>query len=130
MKRNDTFHKMLAEYSPALGDSNQYMRQLTDRLEQIETVKRHYEAERRRWRGRLVVALVSGGLAGVLSTVFFFFHPIIPVRTLHIFHVGTASTLLVSSTIIATPLLIAVMAVGAAVVASLFYRIAKKDFAM
>lgn len=128
MKRNDTFHRMLQDYHPDLGNNNQYIKQLSDKLEQIETVKQIYDTERRTWRSRLIVALVSGGIAGVLSTVYFILHPIHPVQRLWLFHLGSAPMRLEHTATFATPLLIALFTVCAAVVTTLFYRIAKRDF--
>ena len=50
MKRNRTLQKMLEDYRPDLGDSNEYMEQLQRRLETVEAVKQLYETERRRTR--------------------------------------------------------------------------------
>lgn len=129
MKRNDTFCQMLQDYHPDFGNNDQYIKQLSDKLEQIETVKQIYDTERRTWRSRLVVALVSGGMAGVLSTVYFILHPIRPAFRLWFFHLGSASMHLERTVPFATPFLIALFTVSAAVVATLLYRIVKKDFA-
>ena len=129
MKRNDTFSQLLADYRPDLGDNRRYLQHLSDRLAQVETVKHFYETERRRWRNRLIVALVSGGIGGVLSTLYFIVHPIRPVCRLWLFHLGTTSVQLERVSTFATPLLITMFTVSFAVIATLFYRIVKKDFA-
>lgn len=120
---------MLQDYHPDFGNNDQYIKQLSDKLEQIETVKQIYDTERRIWRSRLVVALVSGGMAGVLSTVYFILHPIRPAFRLWFFHLGSTSMHLERTVLFATPFLIALFTVSAAVVATLLYRIVKKDFA-
>ena len=56
MKRNRTLQKMLEDYRPDLGDSNEYMEQLQRRLEAVEAVKQLYETERRRTHSQMAVA--------------------------------------------------------------------------
>lgn len=76
MKRNETFAQLLANYRPNLGDSKQYMEQLSQRLTAVEAVKALYEREHRRHRSRLLVAFVAGGIAGVAMSLYFLVHPL------------------------------------------------------
>jgi len=124
MKQNETFKAMLADYHPDLGDGDRYVDDLGRRLEAIETVKRMYEAERRRMRSRMIVAFASGGVTGVAATIYLLLHPIAmvsPGRHLSVWLATNGNNLL-------TLLFITVFSVLVAVASTLAYRIFKKDY--
>ena len=56
---------MLAEYRPNLGNGEEYMTQLSNRLEAIEAAKHYYETERRRNRSHMIVAFIAGSITGL-----------------------------------------------------------------
>lgn len=124
MKQNETLKAMLANYQPNLGDSDKYISNLQRRLDAIETVKQMYETERRKIRNRLIVAFVSGGIAGVAMAFYIMLHPIAPITTDQL----PAQWMVANVNIIVKVLAITVFSVLIAIVSSLFYQIFKKDY--
>lgn len=124
MKQNETFKAMLADYQPNLGDSDKYISNLQRRLDAIETVKQMYETERRKMRNRLIVAFVSGGIAGVAMAFYIMLYPIAPITTDQL----PAQWMVANVNIIVKVLAITVFSVLIAIVSTLFYQIFKKDY--
>lgn len=124
MKQNETLKAMLANYQPNLGDSDKYISNLQRRLDAIETVKQMYETERRKIRNRLIVAFVSGGIAGVAMAFYIMLHPIAPITIEQL----PAQWMVANVNIIVKVLAITVFSVLIAIVSSLFYQIFKKDY--
>ena len=75
MKQNETFKTLMDDYSPELGDSEEYMDNLQRKLAAVEVVRKMYETENRRMRNRLIVAFVSGALAGAGTALYLILHP-------------------------------------------------------
>lgn len=128
MKRNTTFTQMLADYHPNLGDSNEYMTQLSNRLEAIDAAKQYYETERRRDRSHMIVAFVSGSVTGVVLTVYLLLHPLFVSGSPQVPHfmvwlVDNLSLLLTVSTIVA-------LSVLTAITATLLHCLWKKDYSL
>lgn len=124
MKQNETLKAMLADYQPNLGDSYKYISNLQRRLDAIETVKQMYETERRKMRNRLIVAFVSGGIAGVAMAFYIMLHPIAPITMDQL----PAQWMVANVNIIVKVLAITVFSVLIAIVSTLFYQIFKKDY--
>lgn len=124
MKQNETLKAMLANYQPNLGDSDKYISNLQRRLDAIETVKQMYETERRKIRNRLIVAFVSGGIAGVAMAFYIMLNPIAPITMEQL----PAQWMVANVNIIVKVLAITVFSVLIAIVSSLFYQIFKKDY--
>lgn len=128
MKRNETFAQLLANYRPNLGDSKQYMEQLSQRLTAVEAAKELYEREHRRHRSRLVVAFVAGGIAGVAMSLYFLMHP------LQVSHHSMVASLLgwtaENLQWLCTVGIIALFGTLAAVTATLFLSIAQRDYTL
>ena len=135
MKRNETLKAMLSEFRPDLGNGNEYICNLQQRLETIETVKRMYEEERRRMRNRLVVAFVSGGIVGMAMSIYLLVHPITQITLFQYSSIKNPQDILLLSDWIAanvdsilTILSIPVFSVLAATLCTLIYQILKKDY--
>lgn len=128
MKRNIIFTQMLADYHPDLGDGEEYMSRLSNRLETIESAKHYYEAERRRDRSHMIVAFVSGSVTGVVLTVYLLLHPLFVSGSPQVPHfmvwlVDNLSLLLTVSTIVA-------LSVLTAITATLLHCLWKKDYSL
>ena len=128
MKRNNNFTQMLADYHPDLGDGEEYMSRLSNRLETIESAKHYYETERRRDRSHMIVAFVSGSVTGVVLTVYLLLHPLFvsdPPQVPHfmVWLVDNLSLLLTVSTIVA-------LSVLTAITATLLHCLWKKDYSL
>jgi len=124
MKQNGTFKTLLADCRPDLGDSTRYLSQLQSKLERIETVKRMYEEECHRMRNRMVVAFVSGGVAGAATAFYLLLHPIqLATRGHHLpdWLIDIADNLLTCSTII-------LLGGLSALTCTLLYQTLKKNF--
>ena len=128
MKRNRTLQKMLENYSPDLGDGNEYMEKLQRRLEAVEVVKQLYETERRRSRNQMAVAFASGGVTGAIAAVCFLLHPIHVANPAAQPSLKLFSWMLEHSDILVPALTVAILAVCAAVATTQVYGILKKDY--
>ncbi len=128
MKRNRTLQKMLENYSPDLGDGNEYMEKLQRRLEAVEAVKQLYETERRRSRNQMAVAFASGGVTGAIAAVCFLLHPIHVANPAAQPSLKLFSWMLEHSDILVPALTVAILAVCAAVATTQVYGILKKDY--
>ena len=119
---------MLAEYRPNLGNCEEYMSRLSNRLETIESAKHYYETERRRDRSHMIVAFVSGSVTGVVLTVYLLLHPLFVSGSPQVPHfmvwlVDNLSLLLTVSTIVA-------LSVLTAITATLLHCLWKKDYSL
>ena len=119
---------MLAEYRPNLGNGEEYMTQLSNRLEAIEAAKHYYETERRRNRSHMVVAFVSGSITGVVLTVYLLMHPLFvsvspQVPSFMSWLVDNLSLLLTATTIGA-------LSVLSAIATTLLHGLLKKDYTL
>ena len=119
---------MLENYSPDLGDGNEYMEKLQRRLEAVEAVKQLYETERRRSRNQMAVAFASGGVTGAIAAVCFLLHPIHVANPAAQPSLKLFSWMLEHSDILVPALTVAFLAVCAAVAATQIYGILKKDY--
>lgn len=75
MKQNETFKNLIERNRPELGDSEEYMDNLQRKLAAVEVVRKMYETENRRMRNRVIVAFVSGILAGAGTALYLILHP-------------------------------------------------------
>lgn len=124
MKKNETFEAMLANYQPNLGDSGEYMGNLQRKLDAIESVKSMYREECIRMRKRMIVAFVSGGIAGVAATLYLLLHPVtLTAPSLHL-PIGVISDLSHYIPMLA----IATFSVLASIICTLLYQVLNKDF--
>ncbi len=119
---------MLENYSPDLGDGNEYMEKLQRRLEAVEAVKQLYETERRRSRNQMAVAFSSGGVTGAIAAVCFLLHPIHVANPAAQPSLKMFSWMLEHSDILVPALTVAILAVCAAVATTQVYGILKKDY--
>lgn len=119
---------MLENYSPDLGDGNEYMEKLQRRLEAVEAVKQLYETERRRSRNQMAVAFASGGVTGAIAAVCFLLHPIHVANPAAQPSLKLFSWMLEHSDILVPALTVAILTVCAAVATTQVYGILKKDY--
>lgn len=68
---DDKIREIFESYRPALRPSVEFMAELDRRMRAVESVKREVAAMRRRHRMAVVVAALSGFLAGVVATLLF-----------------------------------------------------------
>ena len=119
---------MLADYHPDLGDGEEYMSRLSNRLETIESAKHYYEAERRRDRSHMIVAFVSGSVTGVVLTVYLLLHPLFvsdPPQVPHFM-----GWLVDNLSLLLTAITIAALSILTAIAATLLHCLWKKDYSL
>lgn len=68
---DDKIREIFESYRPTLQPSVEFMAELDRRMRAVESVKRKVAAMRRRNRVAVVVAALSGFLAGVIATLLF-----------------------------------------------------------
>ena len=75
MKEKTTLEELFARYQPDMGDRNEYMTQLSKKLEAAEYAKRYREAQTRRYRRMMVAVFISGIVTGAIGMVLVLLHP-------------------------------------------------------
>jgi hypothetical protein len=75
MKEKTTIEELFAQYQPDMGDRNEYMKQLSKKLEAAEYAKRYREAQTRRYRRTMVAVFISGIITGAIGMVLVLLHP-------------------------------------------------------
>ncbi len=75
MKEKTTIEELFARYQPDMGDRNEYMKQLSKKLEAAEYAKRYREVQTRRYRRMMVAVFISGIVTGAIGIVLVLLHP-------------------------------------------------------
>ncbi|MBQ4440858.1 MAG: hypothetical protein II899_01970 [Bacteroidales bacterium] len=75
MKEKTTIEDLFAQYQPDMGDRNEYMKQLSKKLEAAEYAKRYREAQTKRYRRMMVAVFISGIVTGAIGIVLVLLHP-------------------------------------------------------
>lgn len=75
MKEKTTIEELFAQYQPDIGDRNEYMTQLSKKLEAAEYAKRYREAQTKRYRRMMVAVFISGIVTGAIGMVLVLLHP-------------------------------------------------------
>lgn len=119
---------MLADYRPDLGNGEEYMTRLSNRLKAIEAAKHYYETERRRNRSHMIVAFVAGSITGVVLTAYLLLHPLFVSVSPQVPHfmgwlVDNLSLLITASTIV-------ILSVLTAIATTLLHCLLKKDYSL
>ena len=83
MKEKTTIEELFAQYQPDMGDRNEYMKQLSKKLEAAEYAKRYREAQTKRYRRMMVAVFISGIVTGTIGIVLVLSHPqwLLPAQT-------------------------------------------------
>ena len=83
MKEKTTIEYLFAQYQPDMGDRNEYITQLSKKLEAAEYAKRYREAQTRRYRRMMVAVFISGIVTGAIGIVLVLLHPqwLLPTQT-------------------------------------------------
>ena len=83
MKEKTTIEDLFAQYQPDMGDRNEYITQLSKKLEAAEYAKRYREAQTRRYRRMMVAVFISGIVTGAIGIVLVLLHPqwLLPTQT-------------------------------------------------
>lgn len=83
MKEKTNIEDLFAQYQPDIGDRNEYMTQLSKKLEAAEYAKRYREAQTRRYRRMMVAVFISGIVTGAIGIVLVLSHPqwLLPTQT-------------------------------------------------
>lgn len=76
MKEKTTIEDLFAQYQPDMGDRNEYMTQLSKKLEAAEYAKRYREAQTRRYRRMMVAVFISGIVTGAIGIVLILLKPL------------------------------------------------------
>lgn len=76
MKNNKAIEELFARYQPDLGDREQYMKQISKKLEAAEYAKKYGLEQTRRYRRMMIAVFVAGTLTGAVSVVLFLLHPL------------------------------------------------------
>ncbi len=69
MKEKITIEELFARYQPDMGDRNEYLEQISKKLEAAEYAKRYREAQTRRYRRMMVAVFISGVVTGAIGIV-------------------------------------------------------------
>ena len=75
MKEKTTIEDLFAQYQPDMGDSKEYLEQISKKLEAAEYAKRYCEAQTRRYRRMMVAVFISGIVTGAIGIVLILLHP-------------------------------------------------------
>lgn len=75
MKEKTTIEDLFAQYQPDMGNRNEYMKQLSKKLEAAEYAKRYREAQTKRYRRMMVAVFISGIVTGAIGIVLVLLHP-------------------------------------------------------
>jgi len=75
MKEKTTIEELFAQYQPDMGNRNEYMTQLSKKLEAAEYAKRYREEQTRRYRRMMVAVFISGIVTGAIAMVLVLLHP-------------------------------------------------------
>ena len=75
MKEKTTIEELFAQYQPDMGNRNEYMTQLSKKLEAAEYAKQYREAQTRRYRRMMVAVFISGIVTGAIGMVLVLLHP-------------------------------------------------------
>ena len=75
MKEKTTIEELFAQYQPDMGDRNEYMTQLSKKLEAAEYAKRYREEQTRRYRRMMVAVFISGIVTGAIGIALVLLHP-------------------------------------------------------
>jgi uncharacterized membrane protein YjjP (DUF1212 family) len=75
MKEKTTIEELFAQYQPDMGNRNEYMTQLSKKLEAAEYAKRYREEQTRRYRRMMVAVFISGIVTGAIGMVLVLLHP-------------------------------------------------------
>ena len=86
MKEKTTIEELFAQYQPDMGDRNEYMTQLSKKLEAAEYAKRYREAQTKRYRRMMVAVFISGIVTGAIGIVLVLSHPqwLLPAETVSV----------------------------------------------
>ena len=76
MKEKTTIEELFAQYQPDMGNRNEYMTQLSKKLEAAEYAKRYREEQTRRYRRMMVAVFISGIVTGAIGMVLVLLHPL------------------------------------------------------
>lgn len=75
MKEKTTIEDLFAQYQPDMGDSKEYLEQISKKLEAAEYAKRYREAQTRRYRRMMVAVFISGIVTEAIGIVLILLHP-------------------------------------------------------
>ena len=86
MKEKITIEELFARYQPDMGDRNEYLEQISKKLEAAEYAKRYREAQTRRYRRMMVAVFISGIVTGAIGIVLVLSHPqwLLPTQTVSV----------------------------------------------
>ncbi|MBO2525928.1 MAG: hypothetical protein CW341_09570 [Bacteroidetes bacterium] len=76
MKNDAAIEDLFARYQPDLGDKDQYMEQLSKKLEAMEYAKQYREAQTKRYHRMMLAVFVSGVVTGFIGVMLVLFHPL------------------------------------------------------
>lgn len=71
----DDLKEIFDGYRPEMGDSEEYMQCLQEKMAALEMVKCYAEEQRRLYRRRMVIAFTVGTVLGIGMTIYMLLHP-------------------------------------------------------
>lgn len=74
MKNDAAIEDLFARYQPDLGDKDQYMEQLSKKLEAMEYAKQYRETHTKRYHRMMLAVFVSGVVTGFIGVMLVLFH--------------------------------------------------------
>ena len=110
----DDLKEIFDNYRPEMGDSEEYMQRLQEKMAALETVKRYAEEQHRLYRRRMIIAFTVGTLLGIGMTIYMLLHPFTVVEN------PTRLTWLINnSRILLSVLTVAAVSIGIAILCTL-----------
>lgn len=76
MKNDAAIEDLFARYQPDLGDKDQYMEQLSKKLEAMEYAKQYREVQTKCYHRMMLAVFVSGVVTGFIGVMLVLFHPL------------------------------------------------------
>ena len=76
MKNDTAIEDLFARYQPDLGNSDQYMEQLSKKLEAMEYAKQYREVQAKRYHRMMLAVFVSGVVTGFIGVMLVLFYPL------------------------------------------------------
>ncbi len=123
MKNDPYIKELFNNYRPQLNDSEEFMQQLTRKLDTVEQVRSYCQHERRRLRRSIVVAFLSGIPVGIAMTVFFFFHPLSLHLTAPFWTLPLLRFFAHNASMLISGLVVISLSAGVAYICTLFYNL-------
>lgn len=72
----DDLKPLFDNYRPELGDNDEYMLRLQQKMDALKSIKRYADEQHHLYRRRMVIAFVVGAVLGATTVVYILLHPV------------------------------------------------------